>query len=219
MIKNIKLKASKMDLINKYSEACNKFFSYIIENDIVESDKDVLNLLLQNNLRVSLGKCKVDNMNVCRTIIKSGTRKGEECGKTFKSGERACKIHSKFKPTTTTTNTIIEEEPCEEDEVYIIRKNLYNNFVYGNTGLIFKSSTEKYIVAKEGNKGEWLPLDDDDIAVCKKNGLRWKKIDNKVRGETSNLEVLKKYDVFPKLDERYVQRFLNTEDCEENNEN
>ena len=187
MIKNIKVKASKMDLISKYSEACGKFFSYLIENNIVPVDLDVLNILLQNNLRVSLGKCKLYNMTTC-------------------------KAHSKTK------EPIEEPQPLEEDEIYIIRKNGFNNFVYGNTGLIFKSSTEKYIVAREGSKGEWLPLEAEDIEVCKKNGLRWKKIENKVRGETFNLEVLKKYDVFPKLEERSVQRFLNIED-DENNEN
>ena len=212
MIKNIKLKASKMDLISKYSEACEKFFSYLIENNIVQVDLDVLNILLQNNLRVSLGKCKIDNMTTCKVLIKSGVRKGEECGKSIKSGERACKSHSKSK------EPVEEPQPLEEDEIYIIRKNCFNNFVYGNTGLIFKSSTEKYIVAKEGSKGEWLPLEAEDIEVCKKNGLRWKKIENKVRGETFNLEVLKKYDVFPKLEEKSVQRFLNIED-DENNEN
>ena len=212
MIKNIKLKASKMDLIYKYSEACEKFFSYLIENNIVPVDLDVLNILLQNNLRVSLGKCKIDSMSACRALIKSGARKGEECGKVIKNGERACKVHSKSK------EPVEEPEPLQEDEIYIIRKNAFNNFVYGNTGLIFKSSIEKYIVAREGSKGEWLPLEEEDINLCKKNGLRWKKIENKVRGETFNLEVLKKYDVFPKLEERSVQRFLNIED-DENNEN
>jgi calcineurin-like phosphoesterase family protein len=53
-------------------------------------------------------------MNVCKAIIKSGARKGEECGKTFKTGERACKTHSKTKV------VIEEEEPYEEDEVYIL---------------------------------------------------------------------------------------------------
>jgi|LauGreSuBDMM15SN_2_FD.fasta_scaffold30966_3 hypothetical protein len=212
MIKNIKVKASKMDLISKYSEACEKFFSYLIENNIVQVDLDVLNILLQNNLRVSLGKCKIDNMTTCKALIKSGARKGEECGKVIKCGERACKLHSKAK------EPIEESEPLQEDEIYIIRKNAFNNFVYGNTGLIFKSSTEKHIVAKEGSKGEWLPLEEDDINLCKKNGLRWKKIENKVIGETFNLEVLRKYDVFPKLEERSVQRFLNIED-DENSEN
>lgn len=211
MIKNIKVKVSKMDLISKYSEACGKFFSYLIENNVVQVDLDVLNILLQNNLRVSLGKCKIDNnMNTCKVLIKSGVRKGEECGKSIKSGERVCKPHSKSK------EPIEEPQPLEEEEIYIIKKNCFNNFVYGNTGLIFKSSIEKYIVAKEGSKGEWLPLESDDIEVCKKNGLRWKKIENKVKGETFNLEVLKKYDVFPKLDERGVQRFL---EDDENNEN
>ncbi len=214
MIKNIKVKASKMDLITKYSEACTKFFSYLIDKDVVQVDLDVLNILLQNNLRTSLGKSKIDNMNVCKVIIKTGARKGEECGKTFKHGERACKTHSKSKV------EIEDVKPCEEDDLYIIRKNQFNNFVYGNTGLIFKSSTEKYIVAREGSKGEWLPLEEADIKVCKENGLRWKKIENKVKGETFNLEVLKKYDVFPKFeDKKDTRKFLNIEDDDENNEN
>lgn len=211
MIKNIKVKASKMDLISKYSEACTRFFSYLIDKEIVDADLDVLNLLLQNNLRTSLGKS--NNMNICKVIIKSGARKGEECGKTFKYGERACKTHSKTKV------EIEDVKPSEEDDLYIIRKNQFNNFVYGNTGLIFKSSIEKYIVAREGSKGEWLPLDETDIQVCKENGLRWKKLENKVRGETFNLEVLKKYDVFPKFeDKKDTRKFLNVEE-EENNEN
>lgn len=210
MIKNIKVKASKMDLISKYSEACEKFFSYLIENNIVQVDLDVLNILLQNNLRVSLGKCKIDNMTTCKALIKSGARKGEECGKVIKCGERACKLHSKAK------EHMEEPEPLQEDEIYIIRKNAFNNFVYGNTGLIFKSSTEKHIVAKEGSKGEWIPLEEDDIHLCKKNGLRWKKIENKVIGETFNLDVLRKYDVFPKLEERSVQRFLEDDENSEN---
>lgn len=210
MIKNIKVKASKMDLISKYSEACERFFSHLIENDIVPVDLDVLNILLQNNLRVSLGKCKIDSMSTCKALIKSGARKGEECGKSVKGGEKTCKLHSRIR------EPIEEPQPLEEDEIYIIRKNAFNNFVYGNTGLIFKSSIEKYIVAREGSRGEWLPLEPEDIEICKKNGLRWKKIENKVRGETFNLDVLKKYDVFPKLEEKNVQRFL---DDDENNEN
>jgi hypothetical protein len=214
MIKNIKVKASKMDLISNYSEACEKFFSYLIDNDVVQVDLDVLNILLQNNLRVSLGKCKIDNMNICKVTIKTGARKGEECGKSFKSGERACKSHSKTKV------EVEEPQPQEEDDLYIIRKNQFNNFVFGNTGLIFKSSIEKYIVAKEGSKGEWLPLDESDIQLCKENGLRWKKLENKVKGETFNLEVLKKYDVFPKFENKKdTRKFLNIDEDDENNEN
>ena len=100
-------------------------------------------------------------------------------------------------------------------------KNKHDNFVYGNTGLIFKSSLEKYIVAREGLKGKWLPLDEYDIAECKRLGLRWKKIQNKIKGETTNLEVLKKYDLFPKLSERDKNeyRLIDVDEDNENNEN
>lgn len=214
--KNYKVKVSKMDLASNYFEACKNFFSYLLENEIIETDEDVLNILLQNNLRESLGKYKLDKMsNVCTVVIKTGSRQGEECGKTLKTGERACKLHSKSK------TERVEEDKCEDDTVYIIRKNEHNNFVYGNTGLIFKSSLEKYIVAREGLKGEWLPLDEYDIAECKRLGLRWKKIQNKIKGETTNLEVLKKYDLFPKLSERDKNeyRLIDVDEDNENNEN
>ena len=214
--KNYKVKVSKMNLASNYFEACKNFFSYLIENEIIETDEDVLNILLQNNLRESLGKYKLDIMsNVCKTVIKSGSRQGQECGKSLKDGERYCKLHSKAK------TERVDKEEDEDDTVYIIRKNEHNNFVYGNTGLIFKSSLEKYIVAREGSKGEWLPLDEYDIEECKKLGLRWKKIQNKIKGETTNLEVLKKYELFPRLNEndKHNYRLIDVDEDNENNEN
>ena len=55
----------------------------------------------------------------------------------------------------------------EDETAFIIRKNKFNNFVFKNTSYIFKSHTEKYIVAIEGLNGEWLPLTDEDKLICK----------------------------------------------------
>lgn len=214
--KKYKVKVSKMEISIKYFEAFKNFFSYLIENEIIETDEDVLNLLLQNNLRESLGKYKLDSMtNACNVIIKTGSRKGEECGKPLKNGDRCCKLHSKNNQNTP------EETKEEDDTVYIIRKNEHNNFVYGNTGLIFKSSLEKYIVAREGLKGEWLPLDECDIIECKRLGLRWKKIQNKIKGETTNINILKKHDLFPssKDFDKTQYRYIDIDEDNENYEN
>jgi hypothetical protein len=75
-----------MDLTSRYVECYNRFCRYLIDNNIVDVDEDVLLLLLQNDLRESLGKCKMGstNKNVCRALIKTGQRKGEECGKIVK---------------------------------------------------------------------------------------------------------------------------------------
>ena len=55
----------------------------------------------------------------------------------------------------------------EDETAFIIRKNKFNNFVFKNTSYIFKSHTEKYIVAIEGLNGEWLPLTAEDKLICK----------------------------------------------------
>jgi len=114
----------------------------------------------------------------CRFILASGNRKGEECGASIKDDsldKKYCKRHS---------SKAIKEEPVEEKQsqeeepLYIIRKNRFNNFVFGNTPYIFKSATEKFIVAKEGIKGEWIPLTEEDKRICRKQyHLRCQDID------------------------------------------
>jgi hypothetical protein len=194
-----------MDLTSRYVECYNRFCRHLIDNNIVDVDEDVLLLLLQNDLRESLGKCKMSstNKNVCRALIKSGQRKGEECSKVIKGNGEYCKSHSKKEKTEEKTNKIVFED---DEDILIIRKNEFNNFVFGNTGLIFKSSLEKYIVAKEGMKGEWLPLDEIDIDLCKEYNLNWKIIQNKVKGERTNIDIIKKYDIFPSKEEVEIDR-------------
>jgi len=194
-----------MDLTSRYVECYSRFCRYLIDNNIVDVDEDALLLLLQNDLRESLGKCKMSstNKNVCRSLIKSGQRKGEECGKVIKDNGEYCKSHSKKEKTEEKTNKIVFED---DEDILIIRKNKFNNFVYGNTGLIFKSSLEKYIVAKEGMNGEWLPLDEIDIDMCKEYNLNWKIIQNKVKGERTNIDIIKKYDIFPSKEEVEIDR-------------
>jgi hypothetical protein len=194
-----------MDLTSRYVECYNRFCRYLIDNNIVDVDEDVLLLLLQNDLRESLGKSKMSNTNknVCRSIVKAGKRKGEECGKTIKDESEYCKVHTKKEKPEEKTNKIVFED---DEDILIIRKNKFNNFVYGNTGLIFKSSLEKCIVAKEGMNGEWLPLDEIDIDLCKEYNLKWKIIQNKVKGERTNIDIIKKYDLFPTKEELVIPK-------------
>jgi hypothetical protein len=194
-----------MDLTTRYVECYTRFCSYLIDNNIVDVDEDVLHLLLQNNLRESLGKSKMSstNRNVCRSIIKSGKREGEECGKSIKNDSDYCKLHSKKEKAEEKTSKVVFED---DEDILIIKKNKFNNFVYGNTGLIFKSSLEKYIVAKEGMNGEWLPLDEIDIDICKEYNLKWKIIQNKFKGEKTNIDIIKKYDIFPSKEEVEIDR-------------
>jgi hypothetical protein len=65
----------------------------------------------------------------------------------------------------------------------IVKANEHGNFVYPGTNLIFKSNSEKYIVAKEGLHGEWKPLQREDIVQCKHKRLRYKIVDLTFKGE------------------------------------
>jgi hypothetical protein len=192
-----------MDLTTRYVECYTRFCSYLVDNNIVDVDEDVLHLLLQNDLRESLGKSKMSSTNVCRGKIKNGKRIGEECGKILKNDSVFCKVHSKKEKVEEKTNKVVFED---DEDILIIKKNKFNNFVYGNTGLIFKSSLEKYIVAKEGMNGEWLPLDEIDIDICKEYNLKWKIIQNKIKGEKTNIDIIKKYDIFPSKEEVKINR-------------
>ena len=87
-----------MDLTSKYIDCYKRFCSYLIDNNIVNDvDEDVLFLILENNLRESLGKSKMSRLNKksCNSIIKTGKRKGEECGKCIKDDNEFCKVHTK----------------------------------------------------------------------------------------------------------------------------
>lgn len=92
----------------------------------------------------------------------------------------------------------LESRPVEEeDNVIVVRKNKYNNFVFGNTGLIIKSAKEKYIVAREAEDGNWLPLDREDIEECERYHLKYKIIDFNFKGEKTNQVIVKSTQILP----------------------
>ena len=162
-------------IINDYLKACDKFFKCLIEKNIIKDvDEEILFLDVENNLRKTVPTINIKRLAMsCRGTIKSGKNKGNPCSKqSFMNGY--CKQHiSDFE----------EEKKREEEEkllnsnTLIIAKNQYNNFVFGRSGLIIRSAREKYVVAKEGKNGEWLPLSEEDIQTCKKFRLRYKIID------------------------------------------
>ena len=144
----------------------------------------------------------------CEAILKSGKRKGESCNKnTYSSSDgttwNVCKTHlnneiAKIISTSTTTvekqlddkkenenENENEEEEKDDNFCIIIKKNKFGNFVINDTNLILKSSSEKYIVATEGNNGIWQPLTRQDIKLCKKLKLRHKIIPLDFRGENN----------------------------------
>ena len=117
-----------MSLTENYIECYKRFYRYIISNEIIKDlNEQEFYLILQNNLRESLGKSKMSS-NVCNAIIKTGKRKGEECGKPVKDGCEKCKTHSKKNEEDIVPSYISKAK--EEEDILLIKKNIFNNFVY-----------------------------------------------------------------------------------------
>jgi hypothetical protein len=153
-----------------------------MEEQILSIANEKIQNFLDNLLKELKSECinnmyrRVTPLSRCPFRLISGNRRGQECGIALNQNEQYCKRH-----------TLRSDPPVEEDDVkteiiernveeaILIRRNQFNNFVYKD--YIFKSPTEKYIVAKEGLNGEWLPLTEEDKMICrKKYKLRYKDI-------------------------------------------
>ena len=145
-----------------------------------------------------MSKIRVERKE-CIHILTSGPRKNLPCSKKTtlipdtNIPSDFCSIHyNKSKEQVPTENKSVTSETQTNDEDFIvIRKNKFNNFVFGKTGLIIKSSKEKYIVAKESDNGDWLPLSEEDIEDCKRYHLKYKILDFNFKGEITNKEYIK----------------------------
>jgi hypothetical protein len=227
------------NLIHKIDKNIVSFFR---ENDIFyyQLEDEYFNTIyfkLVKELK-SIYKNKVFNMSVnkCSYLVGSGPRKGQECGSVIKDGNNSlCKRHRGKQETETpkiTEQKIIknkiqkneeEQNEKEQDEeknelLFVIRKNKFNNFVFKDTPYIFQSATEKYIVAKEGIKGEWIPLNDEDKRICRKQyHLRYKDIDF---DKSTNIDInfIKEniklpYEAPEIEEEKYIRKKKSSESC------
>jgi hypothetical protein len=79
-----------------------------------------------------------------------------------------------------TSNTNVGDNSTQPQPktVQRLKKNMNNNYVWPGTSLIIHSKQNIKVVATEGIFGEWLPLIERDIKMCKKIGLRYQIIDN-----------------------------------------
>lgn len=231
------------NLIHKIDKNIVSFFR---ENDIFyyQLEDEYFNTIyfkLVKELK-SIYKNKVFNMSVnkCSYLVGSGPRKGQECGSVIKDGNNSlCKRHrgkqdetpvkQEIKSCKQETKSINQDKSCnktiqeEQDEeknelLFVIRKNKFNNFVFKDTPYIFQSATEKYIVAKEGIKGEWIPLNDEDKRICRKQyHLRYKDIDF---DKSTNIDInfIKEniklpYEAPEIEEEKYIRKKKSSESC------
>ncbi len=202
-------------MIKNYINCWNLFLNNLRKKDELKEIRDFRLESIFSDLknRIKINKLKrkyiIDNKmsERCKFILKSGKNIGSRC--TSKSIENGCcKRHLKCNSNETkgnlnigSVNSRLEKDTgtvsdIDSEEKLIIRKNKFNNFVFGNTKLIIKSANEKYVVAKEDENGNWKTLTEEDIKVCKKYHLRYRIIDFSFKGEKSNMEIIKKIDLF-----------------------
>jgi len=191
-------------LRDTYLNAVQNFFN-ILTAQFPETNDDQLNNIFISNLRDQNYKyikdVKMSNASSgigCKHLLKNGPRKNQPCGAKTAQGSVLCSKHNKNADPQTIVQHVEEEveEKIDLSRIYI-RPNQYRNFVYGDTGYIIKSATEKYVVAKEGKEGEWLPLTEQDkLIVKKKYKLRYKEIDFTKKGEQTNKDYIKNMELF-----------------------
>ncbi len=107
----------------------------------------------------------------CKAELKTGERKGESCGRTVskKSATRKyCGAHVRLE-----TTGAVREKQGEDLDGVVFRLNRWNNFTFGETGLILKSGTEKKIIGKQLSDGSVVDLSDDDISLCKRRKIKF----------------------------------------------
>lgn len=202
---------------------------------------NTLYFLLQTNLKntqfnITMSKVKVERKE-CIHVLTSGPRKNQYCSKkttlfpdtnivsdyctTHIGKSPECNFNKSSLSDTDSKREpkINQQSPSErrdenqiDDDSIVIRKNKFNNFVFGKTGLIIKSSKEKYIVARESDNGDWLPLTDEDIDECKRYHLKYKIIDFNFKGEKTNQEYIKSTKIGNISQDNHDDNFIDIDD-------
>lgn len=109
--------------------------------------------------------------NGCIAMIKSGVRRGQECGKKISlqsESKNYCGTHLKHE-----TLGAVREKEAEAIDGFIFRLNDKGRYVFGDTGLILKSVDDKKIIGKQLPDGSVADLTEEDIALCKRRKLRF----------------------------------------------
>jgi hypothetical protein len=100
----------------------------------------------------------------CQAILK---RKSQPCGKKVSKNSKTgkyCSVHCKCE-NSTTANT------PDLSNYHIFKKNAFENFTYGDTGLILKNKDEQKIIGHQSANGTIRDLTADEITLCQRRRL------------------------------------------------
>lgn len=101
----------------------------------------------------------------CQMMLKKGNRVcGKKVSKNSKTG-KYCSVHCKAE------NSGVVENTPDLSNYHVFKKNAFDRYVYGDTGLILKSKDEQKIVGHQGANGVIRDLNADEILLCQRRRL------------------------------------------------
>lgn len=139
------------------------------------------------------------NSKVCPFIIKSGVRRFLPCGHPTINDSEFCEKHTtyNFKIQNPKEYTelqkekkrlkeleeenkkpkisIVAQKQIKQTNGILLVKNKFNNILWPNSNLVFKSFKEKIIIGSENKDGNIDPLKEEDIQYCILNKLKYNK--------------------------------------------
>lgn len=126
----------------------------------------------------SVKKKELSDGQTCIQPMKSGPNKGHPCGANPSAKSTTGKFCGRHLRAEAAYDHVEIDAKNADDKIdekgMIIRRNKNGNFVFGETGLVFKSDKEKIIIGRQLNDGTVVNLTDEDIKLCKKNKLKHK---------------------------------------------
>jgi hypothetical protein len=129
------------------------------------------------------------NSKVCPFIIKSGVRRFLPCNHPVNSNSEFCEKHTTYnfkkehpkefkeiekekqkllllEESKKPKISIIAQKQIQQQNSIILVKNKFNNILWPNSTLVFKSFKEKIIIGTEDINGNVVPLNENDIQLC-----------------------------------------------------
>lgn len=100
----------------------------------------------------------------CQAVLK---RKNQPCGKKVSKNSktgRYCSIHCKCEVN-------VSENAPDLSNYHVFKKNAFENYTYGDTGLILKSKEEQKIIGHQSGNGTIRDLTADEISLCQRRRL------------------------------------------------
>jgi len=170
--------------LNDIDELVQKFLSIlhtqlgIPETDLQLSWKETQSSVLQDKHSQSkstktsekkdeTSQSSAEKILTCQMMMK---RKNQICGKKVSKNSktgRYCGTHCKSE-----NSNVVENSP-DLSNYHVFKKNSFDRYVYGDTGLILKSKDEQKIVGHQGSNGVVRDLTAEEISLCQRRRLEY----------------------------------------------